>query len=296
MEDFYAAGRTHSQPFNTASSVHLTSTPPPPPPKAIPPGPGQDMSRSETPDLSGPRPPPLPPGPHNADSPRPQPPLPASVSYLGSIQPHERQPPPPPVHPPAFEEQWLPSDPDLTTYSTADLAPLLQDTSVLTALAQKHPSYASSVRPLEAQIQQNLALADQLKQAETQLQALRHATSQLLLQHTSLQNTWRRKQSEMDNALSPWSPKAMYQRLVSSINEQEALLRAVVESFLEGGNELAEPAWGETNGNAHDARSSKATDKEVSDWIRRVREGTATLEKRREMRARWDEGRVGGWR
>ena len=88
----------------------------------------------------------------------------------------------------------------------------------------------------------------------------------------------------------------MYQRLVSSINEQEALVKAVVESFLEGGGESRDTGWEDSNGTSHDSRGGKATDKEVSDWIRRVREGTATLEKRREMRARWDEGRVGGWR
>ena len=91
----------------------------------------------------------------------------------------------------------------------------------------------------------------------------------------------------MDDALSPWGPRAMYQRLVLSINEQEALLRAVHESFLEGGGDSNE-YYGNGNG--------KATDKEVTEWVKRIREGTTTLEKRREMRARWDEGQVGGWR
>lgn len=79
----------------------------------------------------------------------------------------------------------------------------------------------------------------------------------------------------------------MYQRLVSSIGEQEAVIHAVQESFLEGGEE-------EVYGGGPGA--GKASDKEVSEWIRRIREGTTTLEKRRETRARWDEGRVGGWR
>ena len=79
----------------------------------------------------------------------------------------------------------------------------------------------------------------------------------------------------------------MYQRLVSSISEQEALLRAMQESFLEGSGE-EDPCYSGGNG--------KASEKEVTEWVRRIREGTTTLEKRREMRARWDEGRVGGWR
>jgi len=63
-------------------------------------------------------------------------------------------------------------------------------------------------------------------------------------------------------------------------------MKAMQESFLEGGNE-------DGYGGAADG---KATEKEVMEWVRRIREGTTTLERRREMRARWDEGRVGGWR
>jgi len=92
----------------------------------------------------------------------------------------------------------------------------------------------------------------------------------------------------MDDAMAPWGPRQMYQRLVSSINEQEALLRAMQESFLEGGNE-DDAYYGAANG-------GKASEKEVTEWVKRIREGATTLEKRREMRARWDEGRVGGWR
>jgi hypothetical protein len=79
----------------------------------------------------------------------------------------------------------------------------------------------------------------------------------------------------------------MYQRLISSISEQEALLRAMTDSFLEGTN-AEDEYYGGSNG--------KAGEKEVTDWVKRIRDGTAVLEKRREMRARWDEGRVGGWR
>ena len=77
----------------------------------------------------------------------------------------------------------------------------------------------------------------------------------------------------------------MYQRLVAGIGEQEAILRAVEESFLES---AGDDMYGEGG--------ARATEKEVNDWIRRIRDGTVVLEKRREARARWDEGRVGGWR
>jgi hypothetical protein len=82
----------------------------------------------------------------------------------------------------------------------------------------------------------------------------------------------------MDAALAPWSPKALYQRLSASISEQEAVCRAVEESFLE------------------EEHHGRATEKEVADWVRRVRAEAAKLAARREAKARWDEGRVGGWR
>jgi hypothetical protein len=91
----------------------------------------------------------------------------------------------------------------------------------------------------------------------------------------------------MDVALQPWSPKAMYGRLVSGIAEQEALVRAVEESFLEEGG---------IEEYGRDVRAGMANEREVADWVKRIREGTAVLERRKESRARWDEGRVGGWR
>lgn len=96
--------------------------------------------------------------------------------------------------------------------------------------------------------------------------------------HQSLEVSWRKKQTEMDAALAPWSPKALYQRLAASIAEQEAVCHAVEESFLE------------------EEHHGRATEKEVADWIRRVRAETAKLATRAEAKARWDEGRVGGWR
>lgn len=58
--------------------------------------------------------------------------------------------------------------------------------------------------------------------------------------------------------------------------EAEALCKGVEESFLEGEGEVGE--------------------REVGEWVRRVREGRRVVALRRERKARWDEGRVGGWR
>lgn len=172
-------------------------------------------------------------------------------------------------------------------HTTADLAKLLSDSELLNSLAQLHPAYSSSLQPLQNQLSLNTSLAAQVSSLEAQIQGLREQTGQLILQHTSLQTQWRRKQTEMDEALAPWGPRAMYQRLLAGINEQEQMLTAVQESFLEGtggGQDYDNGAGG------------KASEKEVTDWVKRIREGASVLEKRREMRARWDEGRVGGWR
>lgn len=55
-------------------------------------------------------------------------------------------------------------------------------------------------------------------------------------------------------------------------------MQAVQESFLEGDGDGA------------------AGEREVVEWLRRIRAETAKLEARKEAKNRWDEGRVGGWR
>lgn len=100
----------------------------------------------------------------------------------------------------------------------------------------------------------------------------------MLLTHQSLEVSWRKKQTEMDAALAPWSPKALYQRLSAAIVEQEAVCRAVEESFLD------------------EDHHGSVTEKEVADWVRRIRAEAGKLAARKEAKARWDEGRVGGWR
>lgn len=226
----------------------------------------------------------------STNSPRPQPPLPTQTPTSPSTPPQMQLPPQQqqqhiPIPPPALSDRWLPQE--LHDKPLNELHPLVNNPALLASLASTHPSYASSLVPLQLAIQANIQLAQQVAQVEAQLRQLRDDTAQLMLNHTSLQTQWRRKQREMDDALAPWGPRQMYQRLVSGINEQEALLRAMQESFLEGSNG-DDAYYADGNG--------KASEKEVTEWVRRIREGVTTLEKRREMRARWDEGRVGGWR
>lgn len=287
-ESFYTssiAGATSSPPPQS-----LTVAPPPPPPKPIPHlSQSGDPSRSATPTLSSTSAAPVAapfPSYARTDSPRPQPPLPTHQTPNPAPFQSQQQEQYQLIPPPALTDRWLP--PTLEAKALNELHPLLNNASLVASLASQHPSYQSSLQPLNAAVQANVSLAQQVSQLEAQLRQLRDETAQLLLNHTSLQTQWRRKQSEMDDALAPWGPRQMYQRLVSSINEQEALLRAMHESFLEGGSDN-DAYYGSATG-------GKASEKEVTEWVKRIREGSTTLEKRREMRARWDEGRVGGWR
>lgn len=163
-------------------------------------------------------------------------------------------------------------------YRTVDLQSILQDPALISALSSHHPSHAAHQQNLESLLKYNRDLATHLLDLQDQLTESRASTESLLLAHQSLEVSWRKKQSEMDAALAPLSPRALYQRLSASISEQEALCQAVEESFLEEDH--------------HD----QVTEKEVADWIRRVRAEAARLASRREAKARWDEGRVGGWR
>ncbi|KAL4999617.1 hypothetical protein BDV10DRAFT_54057 [Aspergillus recurvatus] len=238
-------------------------TPPPPPPK---PG-SHEASRGGTPQVSSPSPatPQLPQqGQYGPDVTRRY----LNPSTVNSAVNATR--------PPSIEEGWLPED--IKEKSTIDLQTILQAPSLISAISATHPSHDSHQEILQTLLKYNQDLANHLLDLQSQLTSLRSSTETLLLQHQSLEVSWRKKQSEMDAALAPWSPKALYQRLSAGIAEQEAVCLAVEESFLEG------------------EHHGKASEKEVADWVRRVRAEGVKLAGRREAKARWDEGRVGGWR
>ncbi|KAB8230538.1 vacuolar protein sorting family 37 protein [Aspergillus alliaceus] len=232
-------------------------TPPPPPPKPD----SHEASRRGTPQLN-----PSHPG-------TPQPPYRADMHHY---TPHTSQPGPSLPKPPSAEEGWLPEP--VKDKSTVDLQTILQDPNLISALASRHPSFSAHQEYLLSLLKYNKDLAAHLLDLQARVGELRGETETLLLTHQSLEVSWRKKQVDMDAALAPWSPKALYQRLAGSIGEQEAVCQAVEESFLEG------------------EHHGRATEKEVADWVRRVRAEGAKLEARREAKARWDEGRVGGWR
>ncbi|KAF1956226.1 hypothetical protein CC80DRAFT_472976 [Byssothecium circinans] len=246
------------------------STPPPPPPK-----PSAHSSGTATPQTGPPLPPP-PPGQqsynhHPHESSQAYPPNPAQPGSAPS----------PAVQPP--EDGWLPDV--LKDKTTVDLHHVLQTRDLQHALVHNtettHPSIPASTAPLQALLAQNIALAESLKQFEAHLQHERESAQSRLLSLRALERQWRAKQAEQDEALREFSPPALYQRLSAAVGEQEALCRGLEESFLEG----------ESGGS-----DAMASEREVTEFVRRLREGRKVAYLRAERKERWDEGRVGGWR
>jgi hypothetical protein len=247
----------HSQNFYQYDA----STPPPPPPK-----PSGRTSGNATPATG----PPLPPPPPQAYSDQQH----ASQNYSEGQYPAGQLV----VQPP--DDGWLPDILRDKTYvrhetrkvaalnysRTKDLQHVLQSPELQHAIIHNpetaHPSLAASTAPLQALLAQN---------TQSRLLALR-----------ALERQWRAKQTEQDEALREFSPPALYQRLNAAVSEQESLCRGLEESFLEG--------EGTGGGDA------VASEREVTDFVRRLREGRKVAYLRAERKERWDEGRVGGWR
>jgi hypothetical protein len=92
-----------------------------------------------------------------------------------------------------------------------------------------------------------------------------------------MERQWKGKQTEQDAALRDFSAPALYQRLAAASLEQEQLCRGLEESFLQ-----------ESGG--------KASEREVGEFVKRLRDGRKVAYTRREQKERWDEGRIGGWK
>ncbi|KAF2651937.1 hypothetical protein K491DRAFT_605939 [Lophiostoma macrostomum CBS 122681] len=235
------------------------STPPPPPPK--------HSSGPATPQTGPPLPPPPPLQPYNDQQ----------VPAQGPPASQELQ-----VQPP--NDGWLPDV--LKDKATVDLHHVLQTPDLQRAIIHSpdtaHPSVPASTAPLQTLLAQNIAIAEQLKGLESHLQHQRESTQSRLLSLKALERQWRAKQAEQDAALREFSPPALYQRLSAAVGEQEALCRGLEESFLEG----------EGSGGS----DAVASEREVADFVRRLREGRKVAYLRAERKERWDDGRVGGWR
>lgn len=169
-----------------------------------------------------------------------------------------------------------------TNYRLPDLQHLISSQELQKALLHDpqtaHQSIAASEKPLQDMLAANLALSNQLKALEAQIQHQRQETQQRLLSLRALERQFKAKQSEQENALRDFSAPALYQKLVGAISEQESLCRGLEESFLD------------------DDGAGQASEREVAEFVRRLKEARKVAYLRRERKERWDEGRVGGWR
>ncbi|KAF2233191.1 hypothetical protein EV356DRAFT_516650 [Viridothelium virens] len=270
----------HSRPQST---YDLPAPPPPPPPK-----PSAHSSGHGTP-LSGPPLPPPPPGQITQQYHEPNAEAYAMQPGQAHLQAgHTEAPPlPPPEH------GWLPDT--LKDKSTTDLQHILSHPPLQSALVHspqtRHPSIPHSLSPLHALLATNTSLATSLEQLESQLRHQRTATQARLLALRAQEQQYRAKIAETEAALCDFSPPALYQRLGAAGQEQEALCRTVVESFVEsgGGEERAGGGGGGAGGEV-------ASERDVAEFVKRIREARKMAFLRKERKERWDEGRVGGWR
>lgn len=158
---------------------------------------------------------------------------------------------------------------------------MLANPAMLNALTHSpdaiHPSLQASHQALASALEENIELANQLIEVESHLSHQRAATQAQLLSTHALERQWRQKQSDMDHALAPFSPAALYQQLGQGVQEQAMVCQAMEESFLDG-------------------EGDGASEREVTEWIRKYREAKVQYYLRQERKERWDEGRVGGWR
>ncbi|TQS37802.1 hypothetical protein Golomagni_01713 [Golovinomyces magnicellulatus] len=179
------------------------------------------------------------------------------------------------------EEVWFPKAlEDKSQSRKQQLAEILENPKLLNALLYStstvHPSLASNQKALQDALSENIALASHLKAVEARLLQLRLSSQAQLLSTHALERQWRQKQTEMDQALAPFTPPSLYQNLVQAIQEQEHYCGALESEFLDG--------------------DGVATEREVIEWIKRFREARKVYYSRQARKERWDEGRIGGWR
>ncbi len=170
-----------------------------------------------------------------------------------------------------------------------DLAAILASPALLQSLthapAAAHPSLTASHSALSSALASNTALATQLSSQGARLAGARSATQAQLLSTHALERQWRQRQSDMDHALAPFSPAALYQALAHGVQEQAQVCQAMEDSFLDGGRDSGGGGGGEL-----------LTEREVAEWVKGYREAKVLYYQRQERKERWDEGRVGGWR
>ncbi|RPA80701.1 hypothetical protein BJ508DRAFT_327039 [Ascobolus immersus RN42] len=230
----------------------------------------------------------------------PRPPKPSSPSPHQSTQPPEI-PAPPPIDP-----NFLP--PFLKDKSIADLQHLLNSPALLQALyTAHHPAAQASSQTLQSSLATTKSLALNLSSLEQQLHTQRAQTEALLASTKALEHAWREKEAEMYRELKRWSEVGLYQRLEAGIAEGERLSQQIEEEFLRSwggsgkkkdkrGKKEKEKDSGEDTTESEDEEDEGSRRRALEEFVKQYVEVRKLVHLRKERKARWDEGRIGGWR
>ncbi|KAI5196602.1 hypothetical protein E4T39_07720 [Aureobasidium subglaciale] len=224
-------------------------------------------------------PPPPPPKPSSGrETPSRGPPLPPPPPSQAFTKSQNGYNDPPQAQLPLPEPGWLPSI--AHHLPTNDLRRLVEDANLQATLLNDpentHPAIPASQEPLRQILDSNVQVASSLQQVESRLSHQRATTQSRLIALRALEQQHKSKIVETENTLRDFSPMALYQRLNVSAQEQDALVKGIEDSFLD--------------------EAGLAPDREVQDFVRRLREAKRVAFLRNERKERWDEGRVGGWR
>ena len=107
---------------------------------------------------------------------------------------------------------------------------------------------------------------------QEEVQAARKSAEEKLLETKAIETEWHLKQTEMDNALKPFSPPALRAKLETLASESEVLSETLATSFLEG------------------------EEGDIAEFVREFRSLRKVYHVRRIRKEKWQQGQVAGWR
>ena len=127
----------------------------------------------------------------------------------------------------------------------------------------------------------NISLANSLEQTEAQVLHQRSVVQNHLFALRAQEQQYRAKIAETEAAVREFSPARLYQQLSAGVGEQNTLCTTMADSFLESGGDGP-------------GQIGAAGERDISDFVKRIREASGTAFLRKERKERWSEGRVGG--
>lgn len=165
----------------------------------------------------------------------------------------------------------------LESRTAAELQALLENPEMVDQIYfAEHPQpkeQAQHLAKLESK-QQQLRIDDE--RIRTRVVELKLEVENALIETKELEREWENTELTMYSSLKPYTSTALHSRLQAATGEAEATTESLLSSFLEV--------------------VSKAEGDEVHDFVKEYRNARKLYHLRREHLARWNDGRVGGFR